>query len=373
VTRLLAALKGWTGIIAAVVSASLVLMLAWVVWPSSNAKTATAYFTKTVHLYAGSDVVVLGVKVGSVTRVDPVGSQVRVTFSYDASQKVPADAHAIIVEPTIVADRVLQLAPAYGGGPALADGAVIPEQRTGIPTELDDFNRSVTALASSLGPNGANDKGALSRLIQVGAANLRGNGAAANSTITNLGDMVGTLGDNRDQLFQTVHNLQALVQTLSAHGKETQTFSTDLTDVARFLDAQRKDFGTALRSLGGTLDDVARFIHDNRAALASDVDSLTSVTKVLAEENYTLAHTLDAGAVGITNYPHMYTPSARTYNSRFVGNNVSDNPAIFICQFYVSVGGSPDQCMQYLSMLKDVPLPSGADATLGGILPGRAQ
>jgi hypothetical protein len=69
----------------------------------------------------------------------------------------------------------------------------------------------------------------------------------------------------------------------------------------------------------------------------------------------------------------MYTPSARTYNSRFVGNNISDNPAIFICQFYVSVGGSPEQCMQYLSMLKDVPLPSGADATLGGILSGHAQ
>ena len=69
----------------------------------------------------------------------------------------------------------------------------------------------------------------------------------------------------------------------------------------------------------------------------------------------------------------MYSPAARTYNSRFVGNNISDNPAIFICQFYMSVGGSPDQCMKYLSMLKNVPLPSGADATLGGILPGRAQ
>ena len=34
-TRFLGALKGWTGVIAAVVSASLVLMLAWVVWPTT--------------------------------------------------------------------------------------------------------------------------------------------------------------------------------------------------------------------------------------------------------------------------------------------------------------------------------------------------
>src|SRR3954469_18281017 len=111
--RLLAFLRGWVAVIAGVVAAALVLMLAVVVWPSGDVKTATAYFSRTVHLYPGSDVVVLGVKVGSVSKVEPVGEQVRVTFQYQAKQKVPADVHAIIVEPTIVADRVLQLAPAY--------------------------------------------------------------------------------------------------------------------------------------------------------------------------------------------------------------------------------------------------------------------
>ena len=120
-------------------------------------------------MLAGSDVVVLGVKIGSVRSVQPAGSQVRVRFDYKASQKVPADAHAVILEPTIVADRVLQLAPAYGGGPVLADGGTIPEERTGIPVELDEFNRNVSELAQALGPRGANRDGALTRLLQVGA------------------------------------------------------------------------------------------------------------------------------------------------------------------------------------------------------------
>src|SRR4051794_23384519 len=371
--RLLSFLHGWVAVIAGVVAAALVFMLAVVVWPTSDTKTATAYFSRTVHLFAGSDVVILGVKVGSVRKVEPVGDQVRVTFQYKKSQKVPADVHAVIIEPTIVADRVLQLAPAYGGGPVLADGATIPLARTGIPVELDEFNHNVTELAKALGPEGANSDGALSRLVEVGADNLGGNGDAANSTITNLSDMMGTLSDNREELFATVRNLQSLVQTLGAHDKETREFTDQLAQVSRFLAQQSDDFGAALHTLGDTLDDVTRFIHDNREDIAANIGSLTSVTKVLAEERYTLAHTLDAGAVGITNYPHMYSPEARTYNSRFVGNNVSDNPALFICQFFTSVGGPPKQCLEYLSLLKDVPLPEGSDPTLGGILPGAAK
>jgi phospholipid/cholesterol/gamma-HCH transport system substrate-binding protein len=372
-TRLLSVLKGWTAVIAGLVATALVFTLIVVVWPSGDTKTATAYFSRTVHLFPGSDVVVLGVKVGSVTSVTPDGSRVRVRFKYNAAQKIPADVHAVIVEPTIVADRVLELSPAYGGGPTLGDGQTIPEARTGIPVELDEFSRTVTRLAQSLGPQGANKDGALSRLVHVGADNLDGNGDLANSTITNLSDMMGTLGGNRDQLFATIRNLQALVQTLGQHDTETREFSDQLAQVSSFLAAQRQDFGAALQALGNSLDDVSSFIRDNRDAIASDVGSLTSVTKVLAAEKDTLAATLDAGAVGITNYPHMYSPAARTYNSRFVGNNVSDNPAIFICQFYTSVGGSPEQCLKYLSQLKGVPLPSDADPTLGGILPGTSK
>jgi hypothetical protein len=47
----------------------------------------------------------------------------------------------------------------------------------------------------------------------------------------------------------------------------------------------------------------------------------------------------DIGAVGISNYPHMYTPSARTYNARF-DNVMTDNPTLFFCQLYQSLGGT---------------------------------
>ncbi len=82
-------------------------------------KTLTAYFPRTVSLYEGSDVRVLGVAVGKIESVTPEGTRVKVVVKYDGDIKVPADAQAVIISPSIVGDRYVQLTPVYDGG----DGA----------------------------------------------------------------------------------------------------------------------------------------------------------------------------------------------------------------------------------------------------------
>ena len=52
-------------------------------------KTLTAQFPRTVSVYEGSDVRVLGVPVGQVETVVPSGTEVVVTMSYDADVQVP--------------------------------------------------------------------------------------------------------------------------------------------------------------------------------------------------------------------------------------------------------------------------------------------
>ena len=59
----------------------------------------------------------------------------KVTFHYANKYKVPANASAVILNPTLVASRSIQLEPPYKGGPVLADNAVIPDERTQVPTE----------------------------------------------------------------------------------------------------------------------------------------------------------------------------------------------------------------------------------------------
>jgi phospholipid/cholesterol/gamma-HCH transport system substrate-binding protein len=343
-------------------AAIVVLALAAVVLPqvmAGNTKRAVAYFPLAMHLYPGSDVDVLGVKIGTVTSVTPQATRVKVVLKYDASRRIPAGATAVVDEPTLVADRVIELSPAYDGGPVLADGATIPIQRTGVPLELDQLTGNLVQLAQALGPQGANRMGALGRAIQVGAANMAGEGAQAHTTVSRLSRLMSTIGDNRDALFGTIRNLQSFTTTLAQHDAETRSFTTDLADVSQQLAQESGAFSTALHNLGIALGDVARFIHANRNELSTDVRQLGTVTRILARERLLLAHIADFGAVGISNYPHMYTPSARTYNARF-DNKGTDNPALFFCQLYDSFGGDPGACMKMLSQLNQVPLSKAA-------------
>src|SRR5690606_18446053 len=82
-------------------------------WPSQDVRTMKASFPRTVSIYEGSDVRVLGVGVGRVVEVRPAGTTVEVTMEYDGELKVPADVKAVVVAPSVVGDRFVQLTPAY--------------------------------------------------------------------------------------------------------------------------------------------------------------------------------------------------------------------------------------------------------------------
>ncbi|HSV40333.1 MAG TPA: MlaD family protein, partial [Nocardioidaceae bacterium] len=169
--------------VAAVVTLLVLAGLTWLNSGSDSSHTLTATFSRTTSLYEGANVKVLGVKVGRVESITVKGTAVEVVMSYDKDVELPAGVHALIVPPSIVGDRFVQLAPVYTEGEILPDNAELGLDRTGVPLELDDTYRGLDKVAAALGPQGANENGALSRLIAATAASLDGNGALLNDTL----------------------------------------------------------------------------------------------------------------------------------------------------------------------------------------------
>jgi len=242
--------------VAFALAALLLLGVVYAAWPTTSTKAATVYFPRTVHVYKGGDVDVLGVKVGSITKVAPMGDKVRVDIGYRGNLRVPANASAVILAPTLVADRVVQLTPAYNGGAVMADRAVIPLQRTGVPQELDQVFTNLNDLSKDLGPKGANGTGALSKLFNVAADNLDGQGENIHGTITSIADLAGTLDDNKSAIFQTVRNLQAFADTLVQHDGDTRAISARLARVGEVLNDNRTALAQALSNLDSALGEV---------------------------------------------------------------------------------------------------------------------
>ncbi|QUQ68395.1 MCE family protein [Kutzneria sp. CA-103260] len=276
----------------------------------------TAYFTEAVGVYAGSDVRVLGVKVGTVDEVRPAGTQVRVRLTVEPGIKVPREAKAVIMAPSLVSDRFVQLAPAYSTGPELGPDATVREDDTATPVELDQLYGSLNQLATALGPDGANGDGALSDLVKTGAEVLEGNGQKLNTMIKQLGQAAGTLAGSKDDFTGTVDNLQKFTATLAASDDQVRDVTDRLAQVSDFLAADRNDLGAALSQLATALQAVKQFIQDNRSRFKSNVDKLSAVSQVLTKERASLDEALKVAPLALGNVLNAYDPTAKSLSGR---------------------------------------------------------
>ncbi|WP_214369376.1 MCE family protein [Pseudonocardia sp. H11422] len=346
----------------------------------SPARTVTAYFTSAAALFEDNSVRVLGVQVGTIDKVVPEGTRVRVEMRIDDELRLPENVNAVVVSPSLVTGRYVQLSPAYSGGPELADGAAIPVERTAVPLDVDDLARTATELSNALGPRGANSAGAVSDALDVGAQNLDGNGRALNDTLRNLGELSGTLANSREDLFGTVRELQSFTSTIAANDDQVREFNTRLADVSSFLAAERGDLGAALAELSVALGEVAEFVEDNRAALASNVDKLTDVTAVLVKQQKALAEILDVAPAAISNFANTYNGSSGTLDTRLNLNELTMPPGALVCELIRR--SNPEQlnqvdikavCDPLLPIIDGtVPLPSPAEvitALQSGVTP----
>lgn len=331
-TSIRSAVDSGTRIAALLVVVALVAAAAvWLVLRDGQ-RTVTAYFERTTAVYVGNDIRVLGVPVGSVASVTPQGKVVRVEMDLEDGVVVPADAQAVVITPSVVTGRYVQLTPVYRGGPELADGAVIPRERTAVPLEFDDLARQTNRLATSLGPEGANANGAFSDLLDVSAQNLDGNGQALADTIENLGDANRTLAGSREDVFGTISNLQTFTTTLADNDDEVRRFNTQLADISNFLAGEREDLGATIEQLSIALGDVSAFIDDNRSILRSNVNRLTDVTQVLVEQRDALAEIGDVAPSALGNLSNAYDAQSGTLATRGNINELALPPVQMVCE-----------------------------------------
>ncbi|MEU3249850.1 MCE family protein [Streptomyces sp. NPDC006997] len=283
----------------------------------------TAYFDRATGIYAGSDLRILGVKVGEVESVDPQGTRVRVDLALDDGVRVPKGARAVVVAPSVVADRFVQLTPAYRNGPALTDGAVLPASRNRTPVEIDQLYASLIDLSQALGPDGANSTGALSDLLTTGAANLDGNGKAIGDSVEQFGKAARTLDGSSDDLFTTLSQLQTFTTMLKDKDDDVRTAQERLDTVVSFFADNKDDLAGALDELGTALGQVKTFIQDNRGELKDNVERLVPVTQTLVRQRASLAETLDTAPLAADNLVGAYDTGTGRIDGRTNINEIS--------------------------------------------------
>jgi phospholipid/cholesterol/gamma-HCH transport system substrate-binding protein len=274
-----------------------------------SGRRVTARFLNTVNLYDGARVKVLGVDVGDVTSVEVEGRGVTVEMSVDEDVRLPADVQAVIVPPSIVGDRYVQLTPAYAGGPELPTGAVIGLERTAVPVELDETYRQLTRLARALGPRGANRDGSLSQMVEAAAAAMGGNGRRFQRSLEAFADAMDTLEASDEEYQGTVDNLATFTHTLLENDDTVRRLVRSLSRVSTQLNAQRDDIATASRQLATALRDIDRFTDRHGARLTRGVAQLRDVSRVLHRRVQDIDDVLALAPVGFTGALNINVPT----------------------------------------------------------------
>lgn len=373
-TDFFAKLGGLTRILAVVAVLAVLVALMLVLLPGEDKKYVTASFPRTVSLYEGSDVRILGVPVGQVESVTPTGTDVTVRMSYDAEYDVPADAQAVIISPAIVGDRFIQLTPVYSGtGPTLPDDATLTEQRTSTPLELDEIYQSIDDLMVALGPEGANKEGALTRLLDNTARNFAGQGEQFHQTIEDLGKLTGTLDNNKEELFGTVREMERFVSALAENDQTVREFNQSFAAAAAMLEGERDDLAQALENLGVAMRDVSAFVRENRRGLSENIEGLNEVSQILVKQRDALDEVLSTAPLALNNLFHTYNPATGTLDTRSnMGENIAvleNDPARFFCSFLYQVDGSRESCKLVRDALGGLPTANRAGALEGPSAP----
>lgn len=330
-----------------VVAGALVASGVSIAFPHEDTKTASAYFDRAVGVYQGSEVRVLGVKIGTVTKVTPEGNRVRVDMRYEARRKIPSDAKAVIVAASIVSDRYVQFTPVYRGGPVMGSKAVIPLSRTATPVELDEAFGTTNELAKALGPNGANRNGSLSRLLSVGAKNLGGTGDDFRTTVRDMADAAAALSSDSGDTATSIRNLNKFTTALAKSNKQYVSFSRDMTSVAGQLNGERGELRAVVKVLGPTLRNVAKFVHDNKKSINTSVTGLAKLSDIVARNKNGLSEFLDSAPTGLENASLTYDPISGTLMSR-INIQQTDNLAMWLCSLAYSLGAPSSQCESLL-------------------------
>jgi phospholipid/cholesterol/gamma-HCH transport system substrate-binding protein len=319
----------------------------------ANRTNVVAYFENSNGIFVGDDVRILGVAVGRIAKIEPEPERVKISFWYDGKFKVPADAKAAILSPALVTSRAIQLTPVYSSGPALADNAVIPQDRTAVPVEYDDFREQLARLTATLQPTEPGGVSTLGALVNTTADNLRGQGADIRQTIIKLSQAFSALGDHSTDIFSTVKNLSILVSALQQSTDLMRQLNQNLANVTGLLTDDPGAIARAVSDLNSAVGEVQTFVADNRETLGTTSDKLASVTQALNDSLGDIKQVLHVAPNTLQNYVNIYQPAQGAASSALVVSNFS-NPISFLCgaiQAASRLGAeqSSKLCVQYLA------------------------
>jgi virulence factor Mce-like protein len=234
-----------------------------------------AIYPSAPGLFPGAAVDVLGVKVGTVTSVTNVGNRVDVGMVVDQGTRVPPQAVASLVAPQLLGQPDIDLNPGYVGGPYLAAGTTIPENRTSVPVSTDEVLKELQRTLNAINPHAVGD------LVSNLASDLNGQGASLNKLIQGAAGTIQLLANKGNDLGQLNGTLAQLTGTLDADTAQIEQLVQQYDTVSGVIAQHSGQLNDAISQLAGASSNLVSLLLPNLTPLEADVGTVTTVGRTL--------------------------------------------------------------------------------------------
>ena len=273
--------------------------------------TLVAYFPRAVSLYSSSNVRVLGLPSGTVTKIEVLGDKVKVTMSMDSEVRVPTNVEAQLVPQSLIGERYVQLFPAWKEGePFAPDKTEIPLDRTIVPVEPDEALAALNTFLKSLDPKG------LGTLIGNLDQDLQGQGTNLNNALAQVSQLVSTFADKDQQLVDIVDNFDRLTTTLRTREQQLGDIMQSFSQATQVLADERQNLQALLASLSSLSTNALSLVTKHAADLHTDIEQLTRLAQSIDTNLGAVVQLLDSGPMIANGLINAYDPLTHSTNLR---------------------------------------------------------
>jgi phospholipid/cholesterol/gamma-HCH transport system substrate-binding protein len=252
-----------------------------------------AVFSEAGGLTAGADVIVSGVKVGTVSKVSLQDGDAVATLSVDGKIDLGSESTAHIRTGSLLGKRIVTVE--SHGPESMKPHDTIPVERTGSPYSLTDAVGELTTNASGIDTNQLNQSldtltATLDRvapelgptfdgLTAVSRA-LNARNESLSDLLTTTADVSGILGERSDRVNSLILNANLLVGVLND---------------------RRQAIATLLANTNAVAQQLSGLVADNEAELGPTLDRLNSVAALLERQRDNINTSIPAlGKVALT-------------------------------------------------------------------------
>ena len=281
-----------------------------------------AEFKDAAGITAENQVRVAGIKVGTVSEVELAGDRVLITMEIDNGIEIPNDAFAEIKLATLLGTKFVDIE-AKGGEPFLADGDVIPLERTTVPYEIYQASNQGTNVIEDLDGEALNDMLVeLTKLTKVAEDEV-------GQALEGLNELGAGLSAKDEDLRSLLAGADDLTELLSEEGDEIVRLIDSSNEVLGSLARKRAEVQSLLAATNVMARDVAALVRDNRANLDSILRDLHRALVVLSQNVQHLDQALE-----------YMGPSSRYFGSIFTQGRWGD---IYSCALVLAASCENDE------------------------------